>query len=321
MEPRRRRIARAAQLLLGALLLYFVARELTGQWRELGDSLSSLAPRWSLLLAASGVVLAAYALLVQLWRTVLRLWGEELSFPDAVRIWCVSSLGRYVPGRVWQIGAMAAMSRARGISPLAATGSAILNTGINVVTGIALTLVLARPYVEAQLPGGAAVGTAITVVAFAALGVLPWVLPAAVRRVARWRGAPIPDLRIPPGAIWLTAAGNVVAWLLYGLAFQLFTAGLLGRAAGGLLSYISVYAGSYVLGYLSVFTVGGLGVREAVMATAMTAFGLAPAPDALVVALASRLWLTLLEVLPGLGYLALPSGRRRSSNSLRDVAP
>ena len=48
------------------------------------------------------------------------------------------------------------------------------------------------------------------------------------------------------------------------------------------------------------FAPGGVGVREAVLVLAMPRFGLASAADAAVIAITSRLWLTILEILPGL---------------------
>ena len=64
-----------------------------------------------------------------------------MSFADAARIWSVSNLGRYVPGKVWQIGAMTTMAERVGVSPIAAAGSAILNTVVNIATGFLVAIV------------------------------------------------------------------------------------------------------------------------------------------------------------------------------------
>jgi hypothetical protein len=154
----------------------------------------------------------------------------------------------------------------------------------------------------------------LLLVGIAALGLLalPWLLPLAVRTTARLlRRDLATQPRMPPSAVWLTGAGNLVAWLLYGVAFQLFTAGVLGEAAGGLPLYIAVYTGSYIIGYLAFFTPGGLVAREAALIAFMTGLGIATTPQAALVAVASRLWLTLLEILPGLLFLAHGAVRRR----------
>ena len=46
------------------------------------------------------------------------------SAASAARIWTVSNLGKYLPGKVWAIAGMALMARQAGVSPAAATGSA-----------------------------------------------------------------------------------------------------------------------------------------------------------------------------------------------------
>jgi uncharacterized membrane protein YbhN (UPF0104 family) len=119
----------------------------------------------------------------------------------------------------------------------------------------------------------------------------------------------------------MTAAGSAVAWGLYGLAFRWFATGISDRTTGDTSVYIAVYTGSYLLGYLALFAPGGLGVREAALAAAMTRLGLASAPDALLIAFASRLWLTVLEVVPGLVFLAHDGARRRNPRTPNDVPP
>src|SRR5207248_4487476 len=110
---------------------------------------------------------------------------------------------------------------------------------------------------------------------------------------------------LPPIAIWTAVAGTLASWVLYGLAFRLFTQGILGTATGGTLPYLAVYTGSHLAGYIALFAPGGIGVREVVLVAAMQRSGLATFAEATVVAVASRLWLTVLEILPGLLFLAL----------------
>jgi hypothetical protein len=97
----------------------------------------------------------------------------------------------------------------------------------------------------------------------------------------------------------------VISWVAYGVAFQFFVRGILGSDAGGVLSYIAVYAASYIIGFLALFAPGGAVVRESALVTGMVKLGLSSRPDALAVAIASRLWLTVLELIPGLFFIAV----------------
>ena len=63
---------------------------------------------------------------------------------------------------------------------------------------------------------------------------------------------------------------------------------------------------------------GGVGVRETVLVGLLTSLRLATPADAVLLATTSRIWLTVLEILPGLVFLPGTSLRRRSSISTPD---
>jgi glycosyltransferase 2 family protein len=296
---------------LAVVVIVFVGRSLYPDLRQLRAQPMALAPTWWLIALSGALFLCAHAVLVQTWRTVLGSWDATLPFWTAARIWSVSSLGRYLPGKIWQIGAMGAMARDVGVSPVAASGSAILGTLVNLVAGFAVALIGGRALLERSSGEAGARGAALLVVAaLAALLLAPVVLP----RVAPWLGRRIGrplDVRLPTRAVVAALVGNVVAWLLYGAAFQLFMIGLLGAAAGGYAEYLAAYTISYLVGYLAFFAPAGIGAREGAMVTVLAYAGLATRPEAALVALASRVWLTLLEVVPGFLFWAQASVRRR----------
>ena len=308
----RRRLRVALQVAFVALAFGYAAQYLAGQWGETAQHRELLRPRPWLLVAATAIVFATYALRVQLWRVVLGRWGARLGFVDAARIWSVSNLGRFLPLRLAQIGAMMYMARERGVSAAAAAGSALLNALINIAAGVLVAVALGGPLLDRYREGTRAIAVALVALAVVGLAALPWLLPPAIRLAARLARRDLPaQPAMPPSAVWITAAGNLVAWLLYGLAFRLFAAGILGEAAGALPAYITVYTGSYIIGYLAFFTPGGLVAREAALVAFMTALGMATLPQATLVAVASRLWLTVLEIVPGLLFLAHGAVRRR----------
>lgn len=311
----RRRLLRAAQVLFIVAVFVYGGQEIARQWTEAEQRMDGVRLQVLPLLGATLLVFGTYGLLIQLWRGVLRLWDAPLPLGDAIRIWSVSNLGRYVPGRVAQIGAMAVMARQRGVSPVAATGSALLNTLLNIAAGLAVAVAAGgRELADAVTRnlGTELRGAGVILLAAAlALLVLPWLLAPMARLASRLLRREVTLPALPPGVVWLTAAGNAVAWLAYGIAFQLFAAGTLGAAAGATLAYIAVYTGSYIAGYLFLITPGGLGVREMAMVALLQAFDLATVPEAWVLAFASRIWLTVLEVVPGLLFLALGLVRPR----------
>ena len=316
----RRRLVLALQAAFVVAVFGYGGHVIADYWRETRGQADLLRLRAGPLALATLLVLATYALLIQLWRVVLDRWGGYLSFVAAARIWSVSNLGKFVPGKVAQIGTMAYMSRAEDVSAVAATGSSILNALINIAAGIVVALVAGGRFLDQAYPGRRPIAVALVAAAAAGLVALPWLLPRGAALAARLLRRPLErPVTMPASAVWITVAGNLAAWILYGIAFRLFTEGVLGEAAGETAAYIAVYALSYLLGYIAVFAPGGIGAREIALATAMVSLGLANRAEAALVVIASRLWLTVLEVVPGLVFLALAALRRRSPSPSGDA--
>jgi hypothetical protein len=66
---------------------------------------------WGRIAAAAGVVWLTYLLLISAWRTLLQGWEQHLPLPTAINIWCVSNLGRYLPGKLWSVAGLAVLAK------------------------------------------------------------------------------------------------------------------------------------------------------------------------------------------------------------------
>lgn len=276
---------------------------------------SALRPRWDLVAISSCLVLVAYAVLIESWRRLLRGWDVHLSFGDAASLWLVSSLARYLPGAGLQIGALTMLARERGVSGVSAASAAIVNTLINVATGVALIVALGgRALVSASgrhLPGAAvAAAGAIAVIAVAAL---PFVMPRLAALAARVTGRSF-DLRgLSAGVVASAALGNMVAWALYGVAFRLLGAALFGPPTGATGAYIAVYTASYLWGLFAFAVPAGLGAQEFALSLLMPPLVALPLAQTAVLTVAARLWRTVLETAPAALLLASARLRRRTT--------
>jgi hypothetical protein len=293
-------------------VLWFAYRALRGSWTELQRQPLPGDIDWGWMAASTATFLAAYLVLIQTWRAILSSWDADLPFVTAARIWTVSNLGRYVPGKVWQIAAMGVLAQRAGVSPVAATGSAVLGTAVNIAAGFVVVMATGWRLLELPYTGAPTVALAIVVATAVAFILVPWALPKALRLAERATGSSL-ALRMPPRrAVVYAVVGNVIAWILYGFAFQLLTRAFLGAAPGGLAKYVAVYTLSYLVGYLVLPAPAGVGFREASMITLMPAAGLAAAAPAAVLAIASRVLLTILDIAPGLLFLGRDTLRRTS---------
>ncbi len=303
-----RRLIRHA---LQVALLGFVAWYLYINWGDYAQVLQVAKPHWGPIVISTLLVVLAYLVLIQTWRQVVVAWGERLDFSSAARIWFVSNLGKYVPGKVWAIAAMGTLAQEQGISPAAAVGSSLVVQLVNIVTGFAVFFLVGAKTVD--VPMGATMGViaALTFAVFAAPAALPRTV-AVVNRLTR-RQFVVPAL--PRRAIWWAAAGTALAWVLYGWAFYYFAVGVSADAAkGSVADWTALFIGPYLLGFIAVFAPGGLGVREVAMAEALQRSGLATGAMAALLVAASRVWLTVLEIIPGV-LLLLWKPRKRSVSS------
>jgi uncharacterized membrane protein YbhN (UPF0104 family) len=300
---------RVLQWVLGLLIVGFAARSLMRNWDQLrAQPLEwSVQPGWILLSVV--VVWLMYALLIAAWRRMLTAWGRGLDFWSAARIWTVSSLGKYLPGKVWAVAGMAAMAQREGIGAGPATGSAVILQALAIGTGAAVVALTGWGALGAVYPGAGVGLAALLAASVVGVGLLLW--PGFANRVLRMAAPAAGPMTPPVGAVAFGIVANVSAWMGYGLALWLLARGLLPRAGLSLLSAIAVFTASYLAGFLALFAPGGIGVREGVfilMLQGPIGIGAATA-----LAVASRLLLTVTELGAAVPFLVLPRGRPRAA--------
>jgi len=281
-----RGVRRALQVAGLAAAVWYLVHTARTHWTDLMAVPVTLHP--VPLVAGSLLTVLTWFLLVRTWSHSLRWWGESLGFAAAVRIWFITNLSRFVPGAIWQFAHVSAEALSARVSPLAVALSVslapVLPTAVTGSTNPALALGLASLGVVA----------AVIFLPIAAPTLERWTSRLTGREI-RWPAPTHRELSRYVGTLALP-------WVAYGVAFWLFGRAVLGDAAPALLPAAAAFVGSYVAGIIAVFAPGGLGVREAAL-VALLAPVTGPAP-ALLLAVASRLWLVALEILTALGVLA-----------------
>ncbi|HYJ80098.1 MAG TPA: lysylphosphatidylglycerol synthase domain-containing protein [Longimicrobiaceae bacterium] len=290
---------RVAAALLVAATAFYLAYTITHNWQQVR------AFRWDvdpLRLAASLVAhVAVLAWGVWVWGQVQRRFEHApVGFGTLLRIWFLSSLSRYIPGKVFQFFAVAQLAGAAGLSGKVLLTSLVVHTGMALLSAVVLSAWTLSGALLPALPA-VPVGIATTLVALllvhprflnAALGVIPRLLK---RETIRWNGS------WGHGAALL--ALSVLSWAFYGGAYYLLLSALTEVPAGSLTLLAGVNALSFVAGYLSLVAPAGAGVREAAMTQLL--LPLVPASVGAVLAVASRLWTIAAELAGGALVLAL----------------
>jgi uncharacterized membrane protein YbhN (UPF0104 family) len=294
----------SVQLLVTGVVTWFILRALGLNLAEIRSvDLASWEVNWGLFSLASLVLLVAYLYSAALWGLMVReIGGHEMGLLPSLRVFFTANLGRYLPGKLWQIAGLAYLSKAEGVPASTATGSAVLG---QVFSLAGATLVGSGVLLASR--GGAGLGGEWTAGVLLVL-LVGFTIPAVLRQILRlWfriarTGAP-EGVRTGAtfGLRWMGL--YAFGWTLQGLAFWILvrSLGLDLTAFEGL----PAYPAAYVLGYVALFAPAGIGVREGMLiACLQPALGLSAA---WAVALMARLWTTVMELLLALslagGYL------------------
>ncbi len=279
----RRALFWIGQAVLAAAVGAFVWRSLARHWEEFRtvEVTFHLQPGWIALSAL--VVWATYGGLIEAWRRILAGWGERLPYATAVRIWTISNLGRYLPGKIWSVAGLAVLAQRSGVAPWAAAGSAIIMQAVALGTGVAV--------VAATAPGAASPLSLslAALVAAAVVAVLVW--PKTMRLASRALGRELRPLHA--AAVTIAALVTALSWVAYGVAFWLLARGLFGHTSLSLVSAIGVFAAGYIIGLLALVAPGGVGVREIIFIGLLAP--ILGSGAAVALGVASRILLTITE--------------------------
>ena len=313
-------LLRVGQIALIAAASYGIARALAPDLGRISaHDLAQWRPRISTLLLATALLVALYLFHFVLWRRILAvLGGVKPGLKSALRVYFVSSLGRYIPGKFWQIAGLVVLAQQAGLSAVAATAASLVGQFGVLTTGL-FYLALLLPGWGGRAPIAGAVVLIVlgagSFFVFTATRVGHAARAALTRRFGQRFGNALmllDRIRWHDAVLWFVA--YAASWALFGMAFVAFVGAFVPLAATSHLHIAGIIAAAYLFGYVALFAPAGLGIREAVMLGLLTQ--VMPASAALVVSVASRVWLTLGELLP----LALvPVVRDRANRTASDV--
>jgi uncharacterized membrane protein YbhN (UPF0104 family) len=291
---------RIATLVFLGLSLIFVSLLLRGQWNALAVVMESarsfdwsFRPWW--IAGAIALGTANLFLMALVWTDLFRRTGGTAGHAEAVRVWVVTNIGRYIPGKVWQLGGLAVYMKERGDSGAAALVAAVAFQIIALVTGAAIA-VATIGVGWAGLEGGWLPGL-VTLALILSTGLHPGVLSWIARQLGSWFGESDVSVALGAGDIARAAAGLLMAWLLYGAGLLMLVRGVgVPWELTQLHVLTGVFAASYIVGYLVLVAPGGLVVREGAMTALLVEAGGLALGVAAPVAIIARLWMVVTEL-------------------------
>jgi glycosyltransferase 2 family protein len=313
-SPRTRGRARWLTVAVLTVVAVFFGVTLAARWREVISL--KWQPRPGLFVLACVLLAVSYAMVACIWGLALRRAAGTPLLAGA-RIWFLANLARYVPGNLWSYVGAVELARREGVE----RPRTLAVMALTQVLSVAVALLAGLPVLlaeRARLGRPALLGAvAVAVVAAVAAVFRRQLLGLARRRVP---GLDAGGLVPSPGTVALLTVGYAAYWAVTGLAFAALVASAYRLPAGDVPLVVAAYAAAYAVGFLSLLTPAGLGVREGVLVVALAP--VLPAGPALVVALVSRAWMMVAELAgAGIAQLAAVSGRGRGPGGAPGAPP
>jgi hypothetical protein len=293
---------------LTAALAYFA--------REISRGLDSVRAWPSLglgLALAVAATLVAIWMIVETWRVSLRQAAPAaagIDRTDAFAIVSVTSFAKYLPGKVWTISLQTGWLAERGIAPTAVLAAVVCN----VLTSLSVELGFGAVLIAWRLSGDAGVAAGVAALVIAAHALTAVKGHGLVRRGAalasRIARRPVELADLSARSIAMMQVGYAVMCLATGLA-AVFTARALDLKVDGVPALELTLAVPFAnaLGFLALFTPGGLGVREGALYALLRGTG--QEPLAVLVPIWTRLITMTLEAAAFAAGLAIIRLRRR----------
>ncbi len=289
---RKKALILALKLVLTGVIVYYVARQVWINWdqvRQFDWQFDVFYLLLSLVCAMVGLLVFAAA-----WTGIVSGFGHNLSLPDGFRILNLSNLGRYIPGKIWQVFGMLYLARQKDVPEEQAAASFVIYQLFTIPASL-LVWVIAAQFESALLidkfkimgSGSAYCAGILGLIGCAMLVFRPAPFFHLANAILKRLGRPTTTFALDKSVALQAFVGYFLGWAVFGLAFWLFLASVLGDNAPSILVAVGLYNVAYQIGYLALFAPGGLGPRELIIGVLLQPFvgPLAPA-----LAVVARIW-------------------------------
>lgn len=234
--------------------LYFVYRIIEPKLPTLLPKLSEI--NWLILFYGFFFFFLYFLLRGILWSELLRLKGYRIPFKKSLFFWNTSELKRYVPGNIWSF-----LGRTFSFSNLGVKKSDVINSLLIeselIVAGTAIVSLMSLGFVFVILPDSiiGPIAQQLIVLIILILSLVFIFNPLRFPLLPKYK----PDENFKLLII------STITFLFWGIGNYLVASSLFFLNPQNFLSYVGFFTLSLLIGYLSIVTPMGLGVREAVL--------------------------------------------------------
>jgi len=295
-----RKVRISGQVIFICMCLLFLTRRFSNNWLRTKFVLSDL--EWPLF-ASSFSLLAVTFLFLPVGMVVFRIGSQQkIKYLQSAHAYFVSQLSKYLPGGLWVYPSRIFILKTLGFD-LGLSSIALMFETLTIVSSVFIVsiLFLGLTNTSTVLSGSITlvilIGCIITVTSFLILPRLAQrFIPASFFKSQTFvQFANIPVLVRVKNFFWASALYSIM-WIMAGISFYLLLLAINPRFGTDLMIFsIGVFSLSWLIGFLSFFSPGGIGIRESAIVLLLGTVISEPYP--LIAALISRTCWLLLELL------------------------
>ncbi len=233
-----------------------------------------------------------------LWKSILNAMNVELSFRETFSIYYIGNLGKYIPGKIWQFFMMAYIAKEKGLSATRAFSASFVGQMLSVAAGMLMAFITLGASLTKYLTNPLFF---VFILLFLSFIFLLFFKPRIIEFIGFFFAAILgrsQSLRIEfsPGKLLKFTLIYFIIWILVGLSFYLICLSFFYVNIKKLPFLVGSFSLSVVIGFLSVFAPGGIGVREGLITVILPAGNITNSSLAGIIAIVARIIFTCNEI-------------------------
>lgn len=250
------------------------------------------------------------------WYVILRILNTIVNPVQSMRIYMASQLARYIPGKIFMFIGRIIMAEQMGVTKTLSSISILFEALFSTSGAFLAMLILYSLSSRIEINWLNPLKTAI-ILALVLIFLNPKLIRHVVNKTYRISNKRDPDVPLPQlkfYKITLLCSYYILMWVLIGLSFYFLVESLIGNLVNSTLIFdlSCIFLLAWLVGFLSYVTPGGIGVREAALALSLKAF--IPLYFVSIIALVSRLWFLLGEILGLIIIYVIPKNVGKSGS-------
>ena len=309
-KSKKKKIMNVVKIIFLLAVFFFLGKYFYDNW----DTIKNLdiKPDIGVFVGSMLLYFAYKVTLASLWHYITKLDKAAIKYPDAIRSYLYSILGKYIPGKVFMLAARVPAYEKEGV-PIRKVAVCFLLENVCTLLGAGFLFLISLLFFPNDVLKDYMVAVILFIVLF-----FVCIHPKIMNFFLRLVGKVIKkdDMEIPFTYFQMVKIVIlfIVNWLIVGTGFYMLVTSIYPIPGSQLLYVGGVYGLSAIIGIISIFAPSGIGVREGIMVLGLTL--IMPNEYAVIIGIVSRLWATVAELILVLGaFIAERVGKIKAKKS------